>query len=351
MNSLTHAAYVGDLDYLKRLLAAGADINEHKNDWGRLGKPRGRTSLALAAEQGHDEIARYLLDQGAKTDIGDDSDETPLMLASSFGHETIVRLLVEKNADVNLTDKEGDTALERATIRGYGSIVKLLVERGADLELRNKLGITALMFSAGNDHIDLVRYLLEKGAKMDTVSKDGKTALDYARLSKRKEVTALLEEWEAKKNASPPTPPVTEPATKVEVKPDVNEVETVNTQPPVTSGPITQDQRVAPPGPIVCAVSPEAANFQTVVVKSHETIQSQLHRLQRQFEELKQAEMRWEARTQGVDETIRQGKKLENRIEDLGHSLGRITALLVIVIFALLFLGSRQLRFEKQKRI
>jgi ankyrin repeat protein len=62
---------------------------------------------------------------------------TPLSWAAEKGHEDIVRLLLEKSADPNSTDRGGRTALSWATEKGHGVIVKLLLENNANTENRH----------------------------------------------------------------------------------------------------------------------------------------------------------------------------------------------------------------------
>ena len=61
---LHHAADNGDVAEVRRLLAAGADVNCKTN--------RAETALHLAARRGHVDIVRLLLDHGADIDAQDD---------------------------------------------------------------------------------------------------------------------------------------------------------------------------------------------------------------------------------------------------------------------------------------
>jgi len=75
-------------------------------------------ALSLAADFGHVEIVRLLLDAGEDPNrynpVGGHSHTTPLHQAAGAGHEEVVRLLVERGARLDLTD-----VLWRATPAGW----------------------------------------------------------------------------------------------------------------------------------------------------------------------------------------------------------------------------------------
>jgi ankyrin repeat protein len=65
-------------------------------------------SLALAAQHGHVEIVRLLLEAGEDPNRynpdGNHSHSTPLHQAALAGHEAVVRLLVERGARLDIKD-------------------------------------------------------------------------------------------------------------------------------------------------------------------------------------------------------------------------------------------------------
>jgi len=54
--------------------------------------------LLLAAQNGHLDIVRFLVEAGAAIDQGNNNGSTPLWLAAQDGHLDIVRFLVEAGA-------------------------------------------------------------------------------------------------------------------------------------------------------------------------------------------------------------------------------------------------------------
>jgi ankyrin repeat protein len=93
--TLPIAAALGKLDDAVRLLPRADERDRH-------------LALALAAQFGHVEIVRLLLDAGEDPDRynapGGHSHSTPLHQAAFAGHEAVVRLLVERGARLDLKD-------------------------------------------------------------------------------------------------------------------------------------------------------------------------------------------------------------------------------------------------------
>ena len=61
----------------------------------------------------------------------DEYDWTALYGAAQYGHIDVVKALIEVGADVNYSDCDGNTPLTRAVANGHADIVKALIEAGA----------------------------------------------------------------------------------------------------------------------------------------------------------------------------------------------------------------------------
>jgi glycerophosphodiester phosphodiesterase len=115
---------------VKLLVDAGVDIN-----WQG---PNGETALHLAAQFGHEECAKILLegtdDQKADIEILESIYSwTPLHVAAVDGHLPVVELLIAAGADLGKLDASGWTAKEHAALRGHLAIAGRLAE--ASLEI------------------------------------------------------------------------------------------------------------------------------------------------------------------------------------------------------------------------
>jgi len=118
--------------------------------------------------------------------------ETPLSWAATNGHEAVAKLLLEKGADLESKSKNGYTPLSQAAFKGHEAVTKLLLEKGADLESKSKNGCTPLWQAASKGHEAVAKLLLEKGADLESKDNDGDTPLSQATANGHEAVTKLL---------------------------------------------------------------------------------------------------------------------------------------------------------------
>ncbi len=69
-----------------------------------------------------------------------DKDRTPLYWAAFEGHPEIVKFLIDEGADVELRDEDNVSALGLASRHGYLDVVKILVLDG-HVEINSKLDL------------------------------------------------------------------------------------------------------------------------------------------------------------------------------------------------------------------
>lgn len=128
-NPFLYAGAEGMLEILKLAHAAGADP--------RITNRYGGTALIPAAERGHVEVVRWLL-ENTKVSVNHVNrlGWTALMEAivlsdGAARHQEIVATLIRYGADVNIPDRDGRTPLYHARQRGYTKIQALLEAAGA----------------------------------------------------------------------------------------------------------------------------------------------------------------------------------------------------------------------------
>ena len=193
------AAELGRASVVALLLKAGVDPNtmqkEVVNSYNAsIGRPFGKnTPLIKAAQGGHGETVKVLIDAGADINHRGVLAKTALLWATERGHFRTAELLLEEGADPNLPSAEGLTPLMIAARNGYRHLAQVLVERGADVNAIEKTeniagtqltfgatGMTALMYAARGGHREIVELLLDAGAEVNVISRTGKTAMKEA---------------------------------------------------------------------------------------------------------------------------------------------------------------------------
>jgi uncharacterized protein len=105
---------------------------------------------------------------------------TALHLAAFFGHEDVAKFLVEQGSDVNAisTNAMRVTPLHSAVAHNHLEISKLLVSGGADVNAKQEGLFTPLHGAAQNGNLEISEMLVSKGADINARTNDGKTPLD-----------------------------------------------------------------------------------------------------------------------------------------------------------------------------
>ena len=118
--TLRCAAYDGDADQVKQLLAKGAPVD--KTD------ARGMTPLHYASDQNHPAVAAILLNHHASVDLTNDNGMTPLHFAARNSKTDVMRHLLAAGASRDIADAFRGTPLQCAEMNNQTAAVELLNE-------------------------------------------------------------------------------------------------------------------------------------------------------------------------------------------------------------------------------
>jgi ankyrin repeat protein len=121
--ALMMAAFKRNRPAVQALLAKGAAVNQP-----------GWSALHYAAASGDDEIARILLQKGAKIDATSPAGTglfTPLMMAAREGHGATALLLIDLGANPAVKNSEGLTAAQIAERAGKAQVAEAIAGRAA----------------------------------------------------------------------------------------------------------------------------------------------------------------------------------------------------------------------------
>lgn len=157
----------------------------------------GRTLLWYACAEDRASYARVLVEEGASVDFGEDGN-IPLHVAAERGHAEVVRTLVEVGVDVRKARRDtGETALHRAARNGHVDVVRILVKAGAEVDALRDTGITPLYVAAQEGRNDVVKVLIAAGADQtvaaDIASVDGTVPADIALRFNHLDTLSLLQ--------------------------------------------------------------------------------------------------------------------------------------------------------------
>ena len=226
---------VDSIDVLKKMIAAGGDVNARMTANGMKDGQRNRlnrlgaTPFFLAAKVTDTEALRVLVDAGADATIPNADGTTPLMVAAGVaiwnpgedggslpGQEDevleAVKMCVELGNDVNAANYRGMTALHGAAFRGANGVVEYLVAQGADLDARTALGYSPLAVADGFSYSDfykaqkhtaaLLRELMaDRGIPADGEGHAIPGTLCFDCLQTRRDQIEARVEWEAELEA------------------------------------------------------------------------------------------------------------------------------------------------------
>ena len=222
------SARQGDLESIKYLLAAGANINQ-PSDFGW-------TPVLTARENRDYVLGMYLMEHGADVNLANKNDWTNLYLATDnrnieggdfpvpkpdMDSLEYIKLLLNNKANVNAAirvntltrtiftmqwfQERGATPFVRAAQSGDMALMKLLLDRGADPKIVTEHGDTALTAAGGigwvegvtyewskEENLQAIKMLLDLGLDPNLANKDGRTPLMGAALKGRNDVIQLL---------------------------------------------------------------------------------------------------------------------------------------------------------------
>jgi ankyrin repeat protein len=111
-NALMMAAFDGDLPTVK-LLVTDKKAAVNKTGW---------SPIHYAATNGHLQIVRFLMANGAMVNALSPSETTPLMMAIGSGNDDLIKYLLDNGADLRMRNHEGYTAIDVAQLFGKDDI-------------------------------------------------------------------------------------------------------------------------------------------------------------------------------------------------------------------------------------
>ena len=160
------AAGSGQIEIVRRMLDAGADVNTVVHGDG--------SPLIAAVRSGDVAMIEFLLQRGADVNLAVEGDGNPLICAALMGNVDVTRLLLDRGARIDEMVPGDENALISAARGGEIGVVQLLIDRGADVNARvfvlsgsdgAPMWRTPLRMARRGGHDDIEQLLLRAGAK------------------------------------------------------------------------------------------------------------------------------------------------------------------------------------------
>ena len=153
--------------------------------------------LVLAAERGDAAEVRRLIAAGADVNWQDEKQDSAFLVAGARGHTEVVKLTLAAGANLKSTNRYGGTALIPACHYGHVETVKFLLTTPIDVNHVNKLGWTALLEAVilgdgGPTHIEIVRLLLAHKADPNIADREGVSPFAHAKRRGYRDMVKLI---------------------------------------------------------------------------------------------------------------------------------------------------------------
>uniref|UniRef100_A0A673IWN0 Ankyrin repeat and sterile alpha motif domain-containing protein 1B-like n=1 Tax=Sinocyclocheilus rhinocerous TaxID=307959 RepID=A0A673IWN0_9TELE len=160
---LHHASLNGHRDVVLKLLQFEASTN--------VADSKGCFPLHLAAWRGDVDIVQILIHHGpshSRVNEQNHEKETALHCAAQYGHSEVVRVLLQELTDPSMRNSRGETPLDLAALYGRLQVVRMLLTAHPNLMSCNTRKHTPLHLAARNGHHTTVRVLLEADMDVNT---------------------------------------------------------------------------------------------------------------------------------------------------------------------------------------
>ncbi len=156
--ALLDAAESGDHAAAMRLMTAkGTNVNPA---YVNTTQADGSTAIMYAAANGDLDLVRALLKAGANVKLKNQFGTSALTEASIIGNAPIIDALLKAGADANFKTPDGETPLMAAARSGKVDAAKTLLDAGAQINAKETWGgQSALMWAAAQSQADMVKFL------------------------------------------------------------------------------------------------------------------------------------------------------------------------------------------------
>ena len=148
-----------------------SDLNRKKLQW---------SPLHIAAEQGHLEFCKYIIEKTKDSNPTREDGITAIHMATLSGSREICELIINNLEDKNPADNKGMTPFHIAAEKGHWDVCKLLIQ---NIDNKNPValdGCTPLHLATYHGHLEIVRLIVNSGVHKSPLWGD-RTPLDLVK--------------------------------------------------------------------------------------------------------------------------------------------------------------------------
>lgn len=191
----------GDSNRIEKILSKNRSLANSKDS-------SGMSPVVIATYYGQPKIAQIIISHGAKLDlfeaamtghlevVGQFISKDPIIvnsfskdgftalhLAAFFGHPDVARFLIQNGAKVDTaaTNAMKVTPLHSAAARNQLEVSELLLSSGANVNAKQEGDFTPLHAAAQSGSIEMARLLIKHGADVNAKTVEGKRPLDMTK--------------------------------------------------------------------------------------------------------------------------------------------------------------------------
>lgn len=197
LTPLQHASKTGNLELARLLLDAGAKVNMRSSSL----PGASLTPLMLAVQTRRTDLVNLLIAAGASVNTKDTDDgDSALMIATKLENIDLVQTLILAGADVNCVNFEGKSVISLAVGTGSTELIQYILDAGSE-----EMG-SAVVSATSQGDTEIIQLLLDAGGDIDYPSGEGLTALTVAIMQNNPELAEFLLRKGANVNGSASRP-------------------------------------------------------------------------------------------------------------------------------------------------
>jgi ankyrin repeat protein len=175
----------GDIDTVRDLLSREPALVNAAWDWGN---GDWETGLGASSHMGRQEIARLLLDKGARLDV---------FAATMLGMDSVMAEMIKVMPEIHaVRGPHGIPMLSHAIFgqEDADGVFELLLAAGANVNAASNMKMTPLMAAVSLGREEIVEELIKRGADASAADVKGISILDLANRRKNENVIKMIEQ-------------------------------------------------------------------------------------------------------------------------------------------------------------